>query len=759
MEAKLGSASMPIELEDDDQITLRTSTPLTSTRLTSTDRSSISASTGRSSLKEIILVDLDEDEDDKSGHSPVNQVIELDLLEDEVDFTEIFGDEPGNHSNVQREPKPQRPPRKPRAVEYPYRNPRVVYPLSSRESCDHNGMRLRPGKTVELKDGDFLRISHIIRNIETGQATLRGHRLQRVRDLNGMLEKKLNEVCLCYEVDLDDPREPQEQGAVEASLHQITRLRSVRYTNQPFPLCRNVSISDFADQNTAAAEGGLTVRWKSTCTYASAAERHQNFHKGRTLEHIRAEETPGLYAVPDIIRRFEWRGETVPGGAYRPAIGEYEAIELPEDEPSISVEIGSDNLEAEDDVIWLCSPRLESMYLPFSPAVEKGKRKHDTLEANYEPHPKRHEVRVDATRPHQTRSPSLSPRPTMSPLSSDLSTPPPLGSLLSLNSSPIHVLRSPNQKLTYGDAFCGAGGTTRGALQAGLHIKWGFDFNPTPCLTWRANFPQARCFAIRSDEFVSLARCSATPDIMKVDILHLSPPCQFFSPAHTKEGPDDEMNVASLFAVRAVIEVARPRVVTLEQTFGIAALRFRFYFNALIQMFTALDFSIRWVVVPLSQWGLPQRRNRLIIIASCPGECLPRMPAATHGQDCPPLLPLVSVNATLARIPADALDHDPSAVRYAPHRVQAPWDGDKITGTITTHGACRHPSGERDFTLREYATLQGFPINHLFLGTYRKKQIGNAVPPCVAKVLFESIKRDLDAADGVVGEEPEVISD
>lgn len=52
-------------------------------------------------------------------------------------------------------------------------------------------------------------------------------------------------------------------------------------------------------------------------------------------------------------------------------------------------------------------------------------------------------------------------------------------------------------------------------------------------------------------------------------------------------------------------------------------------------------------------------------------------------------------------------------------------------------------------TLREYAAFQGFPVGHCFRGKYVKKQIGNAVPPVVAKVLFESIRRDLDKADGI----------
>jgi DNA (cytosine-5)-methyltransferase 1 len=135
---------------------------------------------------------------------------------------------------------------------------------------------------------------------------------------------------------------------------------------------------------------------------------------------------------------------------------------------------------------------------------------------------------------------------------------------------------------------------------AGLRVRWGFDFWKQACETWEANFPHTRCFHRAAHEFVEFAK--RYPHLVKVDILHLSPPCQFFSPAHTINGVDDEMNTASLFAVQAVIEVTRPRIVTLEQTFGITHPRFRFYFNALIQMFTSHDFSIRWAVVPLAQW-------------------------------------------------------------------------------------------------------------------------------------------------------------
>jgi len=140
---------------------------------------------------------------------------------------------------------------------------------------------------------------------------------------------------------------------------------------------------------------------------------------------------------------------------------------------------------------------------------------------------------------------------------------------------------------------------------AGLKVKWGFDHWDRACDTWRKNFPDSRCYELWSHEFVQVAQRAAAegfPDIMKVDILHLSPPCQYFSDAHTIMGKDDEKNIASLFAVRGVIEVAKPRVVTLEQTFGITRPRFLWYLTALIQMFTSLDFSVRWAIVPLAQW-------------------------------------------------------------------------------------------------------------------------------------------------------------
>ena len=130
------------------------------------------------------------------------------------------------------------------------------------------------------------------------------------------------------------------------------------------------------------------------------------------------------------------------------------------------------------------------------------------------------------------------------------------------------------------------------------------------------------------------------------------------------------------------------------------------------------------------------------------------MPSPTHSDssDYPNLPPFNTVNETLSTIPDDSPHHDPTSLMFPPGKTLRPWDGNAILprAMTTSGGQNYHPSGTRDFTLREYAALQGFPPNHVFTGSYVKKQIGNAVPPVVAKVLFESIKKQLDKSDGVV---------
>lgn len=62
------------------------------------------------------------------------------------------------------------------------------------------------------------------------------------------------------------------------------------------------------------------------------------------------------------------------------------------------------------------------------------------------------------------------------------------------------------------------------------------------------------------------------------------------------------MNSASLFACGQLLQEVKPRIVTLEQTFGINHLEFKRWFNALINMFTTNGYSLRWKICYLQNW-------------------------------------------------------------------------------------------------------------------------------------------------------------
>ena len=173
-----------------------------------------------------------------------------------------------------------------------------------------------------------------------------------------------------------------------------------------------------------------------------------------------------------------------------------------------------------------------------------------------------------------------------------------------------HPRRQP--RYTFGDGFCGCGGASRGAYGAGLRIAWSFDQDPHAIATYHANFPHAQCEGIAANDFATILN-----EDYKVDVLHLSPPCQIFSPAHTRPGRNDESNGASFLATEELLKKTRPRIVTLEETFGLTRTLDNLpWFNAMIQVLTKLGFSVRWKVFNLQDFGLPQPRKRLFLFAS-----------------------------------------------------------------------------------------------------------------------------------------------
>ena len=382
----------------------------------------------------------------------------------------------------------------------------------TKTSYDHFGATFRPGKTVELRNGDFLRITTILEDHDGFEVLFKGHIFRRNHKIENMLEKQRNEVTWLLQADASDHRSVAEQSMQTVALEDVVSLRVLLLTNEIFPArsYRDNPTAIGKDLRSISDIERLVCRWKLLNVSGS---------EGFLARLNESECTPGTVCDPKALRR-SFRGPTSLGG----------------------------------------SSRLFSAFEKNFDAAERARCHHQD----------------------------------------------PIGIYRGITSETL------NLRYSLGDAYCGAGGTSRGAKVAGLYIAWGLENDPAAMKSYQKNFPEADCFQTGAHEF-----SVALLDKVKVDILHLSPPCQPFSPAHTRIGKRDEMNEATLLGVGDIIAKVKPRVVTIEETFGIHRLqKHKAWFATLVRMFTRLNFSVRWKIIDLRDFGLPQPRKRLVMIAS-----------------------------------------------------------------------------------------------------------------------------------------------
>ncbi|KAI6812246.1 hypothetical protein KC340_g7637 [Hortaea werneckii] len=332
----------------------------------------------------------------------------------------------------------------------------------------------------------------------------------------------------------------------------------------------------------------------------------------------------------------------------------------------------------------------------------------------------------------------------------------------------IEVRHVRQKTYSYGDICAGAGGVSTGAVQAGLKLNFLLDHWRDACETLRLNF--VRTGHCRHDQILHASIhnfCTGqiagrlAHRLFQVDILHISFPCQPHSAVHTIEGKDDDANIAAGYSVIPILQKCKPRIVTFEQTSGIVTHRGGYHFRALIHQLTSIGYSARWKVVNMADYSNSHARKRLIISAAGPGEVLPAFPLPTHGPLGSGLKPYTTVQDSLAKVPRH---NPPHMLKHTvkPHGV--PYDPRQpLKSAITCDGGKSdvHPNGTRTFNMRELSTLQSFPVTHDFFGTMTsiRRQIGNAVPSCFAKLMFDEITKTLRKRDREVANwKPEVVT-
>lgn len=349
-------------------------------------------------------------------------------------------------------------------------------------------------------------------------------------------------------------------------------------------------------------------------------------------------------------------------------------------------------------------------------------------------------------------------------------------------------------KYTVVDLFCGAGGLSKGFLDAGFDILVGVD-NDQPALnTFAKNHSGAKILNADLSKQETFDEIKKIAGEKAIDVIIAGPPCQGFS----LSGPrnfDDERNKLYL----AVIEMVRqyqPKAFVIENVPGMATLYNGKIKEEILKRFRNMGFNIQCKVLCAADYGVPQMRKRLIFVGVRKDIGFPDFPKptfdATNYRTCREAISDLPSRKDELGLEVDKYDSEPlteyqkimrknSSVLYnhvATNHTQMVKDtialvpeggnykdlpegwgesrkfneawtryhGDKPSKTIDTgHRNHFHYEYNRVPTIRENARLQSFPDDFIFLGTktQQNRQVGNAVPPLLGKALGSTIKKIL----------------
>jgi DNA (cytosine-5)-methyltransferase 1 len=169
------------------------------------------------------------------------------------------------------------------------------------------------------------------------------------------------------------------------------------------------------------------------------------------------------------------------------------------------------------------------------------------------------------------------------------------------------------------DLFCGAGGASTGIASLGFDVV-GYDAWDVACATHEAAGHRTVCCDLNDWDWAS----TPTPDL-----LWASPPCQPFSAAGKQQGEADARDGMPAFV--AAVEELLPPIVAMENVKGLTFAKHVWYLERCVKELERLGYAVAWRVLNAADYGVPQTRERLILIARRDGGAL-AWPSATHAK-------------------------------------------------------------------------------------------------------------------------------
>lgn len=184
------------------------------------------------------------------------------------------------------------------------------------------------------------------------------------------------------------------------------------------------------------------------------------------------------------------------------------------------------------------------------------------------------------------------------------------------------------------DLFCGTGGFSKGFENAGgFEVVHGIDVLPAAVDTFRANHPGA--FAVSGDiRKVRRSEVAEATGLKRgdVDVIIGGPPCQGFSSIRPFRSSSDDDPRNSLFEEFAsYVNYFRPKILVLENVVGLATYEKGNTIDQIMETFSDLGYDCDWRILNASNYGVPQKRERLILLGVERGGSID-FPTITHSS-------------------------------------------------------------------------------------------------------------------------------
>ena len=343
-------------------------------------------------------------------------------------------------------------------------------------------------------------------------------------------------------------------------------------------------------------------------------------------------------------------------------------------------------------------------------------------------------------------------------------------------------------KYKFIDLFSGAGGMSTGFEMAGFEPLIAIDNWQDSLDTYLYNHPESQtlCADLSSIDIQKIAK---QYNLKNVDVIIGGPPCQGFSIAGKRIVDDIRNKLYKSFV--SFVEYFMPRVFVMENVPNILSIGGGAVRESILSDFRALGYNVEYKVLTASDYGVPQNRRRAIFVGQRNGHYhfpepfdKPRVTASEAISDLPegtvtegaayPAEPksdyqkwarsesalLFNHEATehnertkeiIGMVPDGGNYKDLPKELQSTRKVHIAWtrlSSCKPSFTIDTgHRHHFHYSFNRIPTVRECARIQSFPDDYVFLNsrTSQYKQVGNAVPPLMAKAIalqvLESLKQ------------------